>query len=81
MARRAIPDVLHMVDGVRSLFLADAQEFVGKDVHLWVWENKSYRDAGVAHVTSLSYVKNQGPCLITDSGDFAIDHITSIRAA
>jgi hypothetical protein len=65
-----------MVDGIRSLFLEEAKELVGHDVKLVVVKG-GIESEEEAHVDSCSWVSRQGPSLVTEKGDFPIDHVTS----
>lgn len=69
-----------MVDSLKTPFVEEAKELVGHKIHLEVVEgsHSSETDANVEH---LCWVHGKGPSLITDQGDFAVDHVRSWRAA
>ncbi len=69
-----------MVDGIKSMFLEEAKELVGHDVHITVVRGGLAFEED-AHVESCSWVHHQGPSLVTEKGDFPIDHVTEWHIA
>jgi hypothetical protein len=69
-----------MVEGIKTILMEDAREFVGKDVVLTVIEGGAAHNE-IAHVDTVAHVSHSGPCFITDHGDFRLDHVAEIRAA
>ena len=70
-----------MVDGIKTVLLEDAKQVVGKEVDITVFDGGDHTHEEHGNVISLSYVSRKGPCLVTDHGDFAVDHVMEIRAA